>query len=163
MSCASGRLLPGYRRYLFAIVVGVMMLNTVDRRRGDPGGPDQGSVSDSQMGMGELHAGLAAVLPLARWADRGVRRNIIALGLSVWSLFTLATGWVQGYVQLFVMRMGVGIGEASAVRRSILISTPFRRARSRASPSFRSGPCSVSPGTAGGGWVNELWAGARPS
>ena len=103
------------------MIVVVMMLNTIDRNiisiLLDDVKADL-ALSDQQMGwiLGPSFTLVYAisVLPLARWADQGVRRNIIALGLGAWSLFTIATGWVQGFVQLFVMRMGVGIGEASA-------------------------------------------------
>ena len=54
-----------------------------------------------------------AGLPLGRWADRGPRRTILALGLTVWSVFTGAAAVVSGYVGYFLVRMGVGIGEAS--------------------------------------------------
>ena len=157
----------GYRRYLFAIVVGVMMLNTVDRHvvaiLVDPIKGELG-LSDSQMGwiLGPSFTLVytAAVLPLARWADRGVRRNIIALGLSVWSLFTMATGWVQGYVQLFVMRMGVGIGEASAspAIQSLISDTVPPEHRSQGLSFISVGAVlGLAVGMAGGGWVNELW------
>lgn len=158
---------PGYRRYLFAIVVGVMMLNTVDRHvvaiLVDPIKGELG-LSDSQMGwiLGPSFTLVytAAVLPLARWADRGVRRNIIALGLSVWSLFTMATGWVQGYFQLFVMRMGVGIGEASAspAIQSLISDTVPPEHRSQGLSFISVGAVlGLAVGMAGGGWVNELW------
>lgn len=55
-----------------------------------------------------------AGLPIARWADRGVRRNIVALGLAAWSVFTMASGVVTSFVQLALARVGVGVGEASA-------------------------------------------------
>jgi len=158
---------PGYRRYLFAIVVGVMMLNTVDRHvvaiLVDPIKGELG-LSDSQMGwiLGPSFTLVytAAVLPLARWADRGVRRDIIALGLSVWSLFTMATGWVQGYLQLFVMRMGVGIGEASAspAIQSLISDTVPPEHRSQGLSFISVGAVlGLAVGMAGGGWVNELW------
>ena len=71
-----------YRRYLFAVIVGVMMLNTVDRHvvaiLVDPIKADLG-LSDSEMGwiLGPSFTLVytLAVLPLARWADRGVRRG----------------------------------------------------------------------------------------
>ena len=103
------------------MIVVVMMLSTVDRHiisiLVDDIKADL-SLSDRQLGflLGPSFTVVYAlsVMPLARLADRGVRRTIIALGLGAWSLFTMSTAWVQGFAQLFVMRMGVGIGEASA-------------------------------------------------
>lgn len=55
---------------------------------------------------------IAGVL-LGRLADRVPRRYVMAGGLIVWSLFTGASGLVQGFLFLFIFRLGVGIGEAS--------------------------------------------------
>jgi MFS family permease len=54
-----------------------------------------------------------AGIPIARWADSGSRRSIIALGLTVWSAMTAACGLAQSFVQLALARVGVGIGEAA--------------------------------------------------
>lgn len=51
-------------------------------------------------------------IPIARIADRGNRRNVIAVSLTIWSLFTALCGSVQNFWQLFAARFGVGIGEA---------------------------------------------------
>ncbi len=52
-------------------------------------------------------------IPIARWADRGSRRTIIAIGLGLWSAMTVACGLAQNFVQLAASRIGVGIGEAA--------------------------------------------------
>ncbi len=52
-------------------------------------------------------------IPLGRLADRKSRRLIIAAGITVWSLMTAACGLAKGYGQLFLARIGVGVGEAS--------------------------------------------------
>lgn len=51
-------------------------------------------------------------LPIARWADYGTRRNIVAAGVTVWSLMTAFCGLAQNFWQLFFCRVGVGVGEA---------------------------------------------------
>jgi predicted MFS family arabinose efflux permease len=74
------------------------------------------SMSDGQIGMltGIAFAAFYATLgiPVAMWADRGNRRNIISLALGVWSLMTALSGLAQNYWQLLAARMGVGVGEA---------------------------------------------------
>lgn len=55
----------------------------------------------------------AVGVPLGRWADRGSRTTILSLGVTVWSLFTAASGLAWNYWSLFVARLGVGVGEAS--------------------------------------------------
>jgi len=52
-------------------------------------------------------------LPIGRWVDRGMRPRIVALGAALWSLMTLLTGITRGYTQLFLARVGVGVGEAT--------------------------------------------------
>jgi len=51
-------------------------------------------------------------LPIARLADTRSRRVIIATGLVVWSTMTALCGLARNYVQLFMARVGVGVGEA---------------------------------------------------
>jgi MFS family permease len=52
-------------------------------------------------------------LPLGRLADRSNRRNIIAVGMAIWCLVTVACGLSRNFGQLFLARMGVGVGEAT--------------------------------------------------
>jgi MFS family permease len=87
-------------------------------------------VTDTTMGflIGPAFALFYTVcgLPIARWADVGSRRSIIAVGFAVWSLFTAASGLAKTAVQLTVMRIGVGVGEAAgAAPAHSLISDYF--------------------------------------
>ena len=50
---------------------------------------------------------------IGRLADKYNRRNIIIGGITVWSLMTALCGGVNSYLQFFLARMGVGIGEAT--------------------------------------------------
>ena len=74
--------------------------------------------SDGQMGLltGVAFAIVYATLgiPIARWADRGVRRSIIAGGVAVWSLATAMTGVGRSYAEVLLARLGVGAGESAA-------------------------------------------------
>ncbi|MFT4823920.1 MAG: putative MFS family arabinose efflux permease [Halioglobus sp.] len=76
-----------------------------------------------EMGLTDVQLGLlsgfsfalvyiTAGLPIAYWADRGNRRNIIALAVTVWSGMTALSGLAGNYTQLLLARIGVGIGEA---------------------------------------------------
>ncbi|MGH7083295.1 MAG: MFS transporter, partial [Acetobacteraceae bacterium] len=73
-------------------------------------------VSDTALGLmtGVAFGILYAILgvPLGRYADRGDRRLLIAASVGVWSIFTAACGRVHTFFQLFLLRIGVGIGEA---------------------------------------------------
>lgn len=54
-------------------------------------------------------------IPVARWADRGVRSDIIAIALAVWSLMTALSGAAQHFWHLFLARVGVGAGESGCI------------------------------------------------
>ncbi|MDX2032001.1 MAG: MFS transporter [Blastocatellia bacterium] len=75
----------------------------------------QWMLSDTAMGLMNTVFVLvyAAIgVPLGRWADRGKRTRILSICVSIWSVFTAASGLAWSYWSLFVARMGVGIGEA---------------------------------------------------
>jgi MFS family permease len=54
-----------------------------------------------------------ACIPIGRLADRHARRIIIGIALALWSVFAMASGLARSYAQLFLMRIGVAVGEAS--------------------------------------------------
>ena len=74
-------------------------------------------ISDTQM---SLLLGLAFAvfytllgIPIARLADRFSRRGIIAVGITIWCLMTASCGLARNFIQLFIARVGVGVGEAA--------------------------------------------------
>lgn len=54
-----------------------------------------------------------ACIPLGRMVDRYPRRLVLAACMAFFSIFAMASGLVRSYAQLFLMRIGVGVGEAS--------------------------------------------------
>jgi MFS family permease len=72
--------------------------------------------SDTWMGLlaGPAFALFYTLLgvPIARWADTGSRRNVIAFSLCLWSLATAASGLARSFAHLALARVGVGVGEA---------------------------------------------------
>lgn len=65
-------------------------------------------------------------IPIARLSDVRNRRMIIACGVSFWCLMTAACGMSKNFVQLFLARMGVGVGEAAlSPAAASLISDSF--------------------------------------
>ncbi|PLW83371.1 MFS transporter [Kineobactrum sediminis] len=97
----------------------VYAFNFVDRQilviLQEPIKADMG-LSDAQLGLlsGFSFALIyvTAGIPIAWWADRGNRRNIVSLALAVWSGMTALSGFAQNYGQLLTARIGVGLGEA---------------------------------------------------
>jgi len=73
-----------------------------------------------------------AGLPVARWADRGNRRTIIAVALALWSAMTVFCGIAQTFWQLALARVGVGAGESGGIvpSQSLIVDyfPPERRA-----------------------------------
>ena len=52
-------------------------------------------------------------LPLAYIADRFSRPKLISIGIIIWSLATATCGLSKNFIQLFLSRMAVGVGEAA--------------------------------------------------
>jgi len=101
-----------------------------------------------------------AGLPLARLADRWVRRSLIAISLVTWSLLTAASGLVRGFSDLALVRIGVGIGEAGCTPPAhSLISDYFPpEKRATAFALYAAGVyVGVGIGYWLGGWINDLY------
>ena len=97
-----------------------------------------------------------AGLPLGRLADRTNRRNVIVAVLSFWSLATAACGFARGYWELFVARVGVGVGEAGcAPAAQSILSEIFPRERiGRALSTYQVAiSIGILVGLVGGGWL----------
>jgi predicted MFS family arabinose efflux permease len=138
---------PAYRAYVMFILVVVYTFNFIDRQivgiLAVPIKADLG-LSDTQLG---LMGGLAFALfytglgiPIAMLADRWKRTWIMTIALTVWSGMTAACGLATNFWQLFMARLGVGVGEAGGVAPAYsLISDYFpshQRARALSVYSF---------------------------
>jgi len=101
------------------ILFAVNLLNFFDRQLlgalGEPIRKDF-HLSDTALGLlGTVFTLMYAVVGLAfgRATDTWYRTRLIAIGTAVWSILTAASGLAQSYAQLFVTRLGVGVGEAT--------------------------------------------------
>jgi MFS family permease len=156
-----------YRYYVLAILTLVYAFNFIDRQLlvilQEPVKADLG-LSDTQLGLltGFAFAVFYVVcgIPIARWADKSVRRSIIALSLTVWSAMTALSGMTQNFLQLLLVRMGVGVGEAGGSPPAhSMISDIFK-------PAFRATALSIYSvgiyigiliGFLLGGWIAEYF------
>jgi predicted MFS family arabinose efflux permease len=79
-------------------------------------------------------------IPIAVLADRSNRTMIVSVALVVWSGMTAVCGFAQNFWQLFLARLGVGVGEAGGVAPSYSLVAdyfpPHQRARALAVYSF---------------------------
>jgi len=111
-----------YRNIVLGLLVLVYTLNFVDRQiisilagliKVDL------KLSDTELGLmaGLAFAALYSTLgvPIASLADRSSRRRIMTWALALWSAFTAVCGFTTSFWQLFLARIGVGIGEAGGV------------------------------------------------
>lgn len=109
-----------YIAYVTLMLALVFMLASIDRNiMSVLLVPIQQDLKVSDTAMGAL-TGTAfalvygtAALPLARLADKGNRRNLIAAALAFWSAATAACGLATSYFTLLLARFGVAAGEAA--------------------------------------------------
>jgi len=157
----------GYRYYALFVLTLVFTSSHVDRQiigiLLEPIKNDLGA-SDTQMGflIGLTFALFYATLgmPIAMWADRGNRRNIITLAITIWSGMTVACGYAATFAQLALARIGVGVGEAGSNPPShSMISDLFPQSeRSTAMAIFAVGiNIGLLIAYIGGGWISENW------
>lgn len=159
-----------YKNRLLLILAFVLAFNYVDRTvlgltlqsiKSDFG------LSDTQLGFltGIAFALFYSVMgiPIARWADRGDRRIIIALTTVLWTLATSLCGLTRTFWQLLVVRVCSAVGEAGCIppAHSLIAETFPRPERARAVSRYMLGaPLSIVLGYYVGGWLNE-WYGWR--
>src|ERR1043166_9124025 len=72
-------------------------------------------------------------VPFGRLADRSSRKNMIAAGLAVWSVFSGLTGFAKGFWALFLCRVMVGVGEATLGPAALSLLSDYFPPRRRAS------------------------------
>ncbi|MFT4518457.1 MAG: MFS family permease [Halioglobus sp.] len=121
-------------------------------------------LSDGQLG---LLSGFAfavfyvtAGIPIARFADRSNRRNIVAGSIFIWSFMTAISGYAQNFLQLLAARIGVGIGEAGGSPPSHSIISDIFPPEKRASALgiYSTGVnIGILFGFLLGGWLNEYF------
>ncbi|MEZ5709011.1 MAG: MFS transporter [Blastomonas sp.] len=138
----------GYAWYGLGLLVLVYILNFIDRNilsilaediKADLG------LSDDQLGFlyGTAFGVFYALfgIPLGKLADSWHRIRLMAIGLSLWSAMTALSGFARNFGMLASVRIGVGVGEATASPAAYsLISDWFpKRMRATALAIYSSG------------------------
>ena len=112
----------GYRYYVVAVLAMTYAFSFMDRNivsilLGDL--KAEFDLNDTQLGLlGGLSFALfysVLAIPIARFADRSNRVNIIAVAVTLWSAVTAACAAVGNFTQLLLCRVGVGVGEAGGL------------------------------------------------
>ncbi len=166
-AAASQNKVYAVRHYALGVLVVVYTFNFIDRQilsilmesiKLELG------LSDQALGFlaGFAFAAFYAVLgmPIALWADRGNRRNLISLALAIWSVMTALSGLAQNFTHLALARIGVGIGEAgcSPPAHSLISDYYPPDQRATALGIYSIGiPLGVMFGLFVGGWINEAF------
>lgn len=105
--------------WILAVLSGLNLVNYLDRYIVAAVGPklaEELGLSDSQFGfvVTAFMVGYFATSPMfGALGDRFARRGLIALGVVVWSLATVASGFAQTFAAMIATRVVVGVGEAS--------------------------------------------------
>ena len=160
----------GSRGYVLALLTLTAAFNFVDRQilgvLLEPIGQEF-ALPDSMLGLlsGIAFAAFYAVLgvPIATLADRLNRRNIIVICVTAFSAMTALCGTVSSFVQLFLARIGVGVGEAGTMPASQSMLSDLYPVQERPSAMgvlAAGGNIGLMLGLLIGGWVNE-WFGWR--
>ena len=155
------------KNYTLFVLVLVFTSSHVDRQiMGILGQPIKESlqISDTQLGLltGIMFAVFYATLgmPMAMWADRRNRRNLISFSVFLWSGMTALCGAANTFTQLLLLRIGVGVGEAGSnpPSHSIIADLYPKEQRATAMAIFGTGiNWGILIGFLIGGWVNEFY------
>src|ERR1044072_7322927 len=97
-------------------------------------------------------------VPFGRLADRSSRKNMIAAGLEVRSLFSGLTGFANVFWSLFLCRVMVGVGEATLGPAALSLLSDYFPPRMRATvQAIYSSGIAVGGGIAFflGGWIGQ--------
>jgi MFS family permease len=145
-------------------MVGINLLNYMDRFVAAAAAPlikKEFDLSDAQIGLlasAFLLVYAVAALPFGYWADRGVRRTVVGIGVTIWSLATLFTGFARNFFQLFVSRAVLGIGEASYYPAGTSLMSDYfpKNQRGRVMSIWGAGSTlGIAIGFAGGGYIAD--------
>jgi MFS transporter, Spinster family, sphingosine-1-phosphate transporter len=120
-------------------------------------------LTDSQLaligGLAFMTVYTFMALPLARWADRGHRKQVLLVSVLLWCAMTALCGLAQSFHQLVLTRIGMAIGEAGVVPASLaLLSERFSSNRlGTALAVFWIGTTiGDALGPLVGGWLNDI-------
>lgn len=158
---------PVYRNYVLAILFLGYALNAMDRGilglLIEPIRNEFGA-SDTQLGFlgGIAFAIFYSVfgIPIAAWADRSNRKNILALAVFIWSGMTALCGMAINFLMLVLTRIGTAIGEAGGTPPShslIADYFPLSKRATAISIYMTAIPVGTMIGSLLGGWGNEFF------
>jgi MFS family permease len=105
---------------LVLLVTAAVFINYIDRGNLATAAPlmqDELRLSASQLGilLSAFYYGYVACMPAMGWlAERYGAKRVLAVGVTIWSVATLTTGFASGFIALLALRVLLGIGESVA-------------------------------------------------
>ncbi len=105
---------------LVLLVTAAVFINYVDRGNLATAAPlmqDELHLSASQLGilLSAFYYGYVACMPAMGWlAERYGAKRVLAIGVAIWSIATLMTGFAGSFAALLALRILLGIGESVA-------------------------------------------------
>lgn len=149
----AGKALGGMTLLVLSLVYGVQYLDQILLGLFIQPIKAEFALSDTQVGLltGAAFTVLYVTLglPLARLADRGNRKRIVLVSVTVFSIATACSGVTGGFLSLFATRMLVAIGEAGTIPASVsILADTFPSSQRRLAMSLHS--CGGFAGTAFG-------------
>lgn len=158
---------PSYRNYVLALLFLGYALNAIDRGiLGFLLEPirHEFNATDTQLGFlgGVAFAIFYSVfgIPIAAWADRSNRKNILALAIFLWSGMTALCGAAVNFVMLVFTRIGTAVGEAGGTPPShslIADYFPLSKRATAISIYMTAIPVGITFGSLLGGWGNQFF------
>ena len=158
---------PAYSWYALGVLTLVYVLNFLDRTLiYILFAPIKKEMAFSDLQLGILGAASFAIfytllgIPFGRLADRVVRKNMIAGGLAIWSLFSGLTGFARGFWPMFFCRLMVGVGEATLGPAALSLLSDYFPPRMRATvQGIYSSGIALGAGLAFllGGWMGQAY------
>jgi MFS family permease len=162
----------GRTAFAIALLFAINAMNFFDRQiLGAVAEPIRKEWGLSDTALGTLGTAFTLIyaavgLPLGRLTDKTTRTRILSVGVFIWSLLTAASGIAANYFQLFVYRLGVGIGEATCAPASTSLIGDLYPAskRAKAMSVFMMGlPIGIALSFAVSGWVTQSLKSWRPA
>jgi MFS family permease len=129
---------PPRAAHALAVLFAINTMNFFDRQiLGAVAEPVRRELALSDGALGALGTAFTLLyafvgVPLGRLVDRASRTRILAAGVSLWSVLTALSGAAGGFWSLFVVRLGVGVGEASCAPAAVSLIGDLFPARRRA-------------------------------
>jgi MFS family permease len=158
---------PAYRNYVLALLFLGYAINAIDRGiLGLLVEPirHEFNATDTQLGFlgGIAFAIFYSIfgIPIAAWADRSSRKNILALAVFLWSAMTAACGMAVNFIMLVFTRIGTAVGEAGGTPPShslIADYFPLSKRATAISIYMTAIPVGTMMGSLLGGWGNEFF------